>query len=118
MSIPPAIPEESRVSAAPTALGVVVEGFSALPGWADVWAAGPPGLEARATKIRALWMTAKRMSWSACFEQISKSALYQGTTSVVPKRGSRTRAFSPCGAISLSVRLRAAFGSSTCEEDY
>jgi len=45
-SIPPAIPEESRVSAAPTVLGVVVEGFPALPGWADVWAAGPPGLEA------------------------------------------------------------------------
>jgi hypothetical protein len=46
VSIPPAIQEESRVSAAPTAPGVVVEGFPALPGWADVWAAGPLGLEA------------------------------------------------------------------------
>jgi hypothetical protein len=27
------------------------------------------------------------------------------------------RLFSPCGAVSLSVRLRAAFGSSTREED-
>jgi hypothetical protein len=64
-----------------------------------------------------LLMTAKLMSGSACFEPISKSALYQGTTLVVPKRANRTRAFSPCGAISLSVRLWAAFGSSTCEGD-
>ena len=99
----------------------------------------------------SLLMTAKLMSRSVCFEPISESALYQGTTSVVPKRASRTRAlqaaekrkflegdglqavhncflmntalaaegaafapystffrnlFSPCGAISLSVRLR------------
>ena len=39
-------------------------------------------------------MTAKLMSRSVCFE-ISKSALYQGTTSVVPKRASRTRALAP-----------------------
>jgi hypothetical protein len=51
-------------------------------------------------------MTEKLMSRSICFEPISKSALYQGTTSVVPKRASGTRAFSPCGAISLSVPLR------------
>jgi hypothetical protein len=37
--------------------------------------------------LRALLMTAKLMSRSVCFEPISKSALYQGTTSVVPKRG-------------------------------
>jgi hypothetical protein len=36
---------------------------------------------------QGLWMTAKLMSGSVCFEPISKSALYQGTTSVVPKRG-------------------------------
>jgi hypothetical protein len=35
------------------------------------------------------------MSGSVCFEPISKSALYQGTTSVVPKRGCRTRALAP-----------------------
>jgi hypothetical protein len=40
-------------------------------------------------------MTAKLMSRSVCFEPISKSALYQGTTSVVPKRASRTRALAP-----------------------
>jgi hypothetical protein len=66
---------------------------------------------------QGLLITAKLMSGSVCFEPISKSALYQGTTSVVPKKASRTRALSPCGAISLSVRLRPAFGSSTCEED-
>jgi len=62
-------------------------------------------------------MTAKLMSGSVCFEPIWKSALYQGTTSVVPKRGQKDEGFSPCGAISLSVRLRQPFGSSTCEED-
>jgi hypothetical protein len=66
---------------------------------------------------RALLMTAKLMSGSVCFEPISKSALYQGTTSVVPKRASRTRALAPAALFSLSVRLRAAFGRSTCEED-
>ena len=40
-------------------------------------------------------MTAKLMSGLVCFEPISKSALYQGTTSVVPKRASRTRALAP-----------------------
>ena len=40
-------------------------------------------------------MTAKLMSGSVCFEPIPKSALYQGTTSVVPKRASRTRASAP-----------------------
>ncbi len=40
-------------------------------------------------------MTAKLMSGSVCFEPISKSALYQGTTSVVPKRARRTRALAP-----------------------
>ena len=34
------------MSAAPTALGIAIDGYPALPGWADVWAAGPPGLEA------------------------------------------------------------------------
>ncbi len=42
---------------------------------------------------------------------------HQGPTLVGPIRASRTKGFSPCGAISLSVRFRAAFGSSTCEED-
>src|ERR1700674_510495 len=42
-----------------------------------------------------LLMTAKLLSRSVCFEPISKSALYQGTTSVVPKRASRTRALAP-----------------------
>src|SRR5580704_2251285 len=45
--------------------------------------------------MRALLMTAKLMSRSVCFEPISKSALYQGTTSVVPKWASRTRALAP-----------------------
>jgi hypothetical protein len=53
------------------------------------------------------------MSGSVCFEPISKSALYQGTTSVVPKRASRTRALAPAALFSLSVRLPAAFGRST-----
>src|ERR1700688_4084469 len=44
---------------------------------------------------RGLLMTAKLRSRSVCFEPISKSALYQGTTSVVPKRASRTRALAP-----------------------
>jgi hypothetical protein len=35
-----------------------------------------------------------------------ESALYQGTTSVVPKRASRTRALAPAALFSLSVRLR------------
>jgi hypothetical protein len=34
------------VSVAPTALSIVIDGYPALPGWADVWPAGPPGLEA------------------------------------------------------------------------
>jgi hypothetical protein len=29
-----------------------VEGFPALPGWADVWAAGPPGLEAAVNQAK------------------------------------------------------------------
>jgi hypothetical protein len=58
-------------------------------------------------------MTAKLMSRSICFEPISKSALYQGTTSVVPLRAIRTKAlesawelefyeFSPEGTAELS----------------
>jgi len=43
--------------------------------------------------------------------------LYQGTTLVGPFRASKDEGFSPCCAISLSVRLRAAFDSSTCEEN-
>jgi hypothetical protein len=37
-------------------------------------------------------MTAKLMSRSICFEPISKSALYQGTTLVGPLRAIRTKA--------------------------
>src|SRR5580704_6619747 len=52
------------------------------------------GLEREPIPQRLL--TAKLMSGTVCFEPISKSALYQGTTSVVPKRGvSRTRALAP-----------------------
>jgi hypothetical protein len=47
----------------------------------------------------ALWMTAKLMSGSVFFEPISKSALYQGTTSVVPKKASRTRALAPAALL-------------------
>jgi hypothetical protein len=36
---------------------------------------------------------------SLCFEPKSKSALYQGTTSVVPKKSQYDEGFSPCGAI-------------------
>lgn len=46
----------------------------------------PTGLPYRSRRGWLL-MTAKLMSGSVCFEPISKSALYQGTTSVVPKRG-------------------------------
>jgi hypothetical protein len=100
-----------------------------------VWRAGLPGLGScwvffcgsLTQELSTLWhcqraaakkllMIAKLMSRSVCFEPISKSALYQGTTSVGPKRASRTRGFSPCGAISLSS-ASAAFRSSTCEED-
>jgi hypothetical protein len=35
---------DDRFSAAPTALGSFWIDFPALPGWADVWVAGPPGL--------------------------------------------------------------------------
>jgi hypothetical protein len=52
-----------------------------------------------------LLMTAKLMSRSVCFEPISKSALYQGTTSVVPKRASRTRGF-----IAPAALFRSQFG--------
>jgi hypothetical protein len=63
VSIPRAIPEESRVSAAPTALGVVVEGFPALPRWADVWAAGPPGLEAAVNRASFFLLAGKAVKW-------------------------------------------------------
>jgi hypothetical protein len=63
VSIPRAIPEESRVSAAPTALGVVVEGFPALPGWADVWAAGPPGLETAGKSSVFFLLAGKAVKW-------------------------------------------------------
>ncbi len=63
MSIPPAIPEESRVSAAPTALGVVVEGFPALPGRADVWATGLPGLEAAVNRAEFYLLAGKAVKW-------------------------------------------------------
>jgi hypothetical protein len=65
VSIPRAIPQESRVSAAPTALGVVVEGFPALPGWADVWAAGPPGLEAAVNRVYFFLLAGKTVKWRA-----------------------------------------------------
>jgi hypothetical protein len=32
-------------SAAPTALGIILHQYPALPGWADVWRAGPTGLD-------------------------------------------------------------------------
>jgi hypothetical protein len=64
-----------------------------------------------------LLMTAKLMSRSVCFEPISKSALYQGTTSVVLKRASRTRGFKPLRRHFPLNSVSAAFGSSTCEED-
>ena len=61
------------------------------------------GLTSRAVKAQRasglLLMTAKLMSGSVCFEPISKSALYQGTTSVVPKRASRTRALAPAALL-------------------
>jgi hypothetical protein len=37
--------------------------------------------------------------------------------SFLPDREFFRSLFSPCGAISLSVRLRVAFGNSTCQED-
>jgi hypothetical protein len=50
-------------------------------------------------------MPAELVSESVSFEQISTSALYQGTTSVVPHKAANDEGFSPCGAISLPVRL-------------
>src|SRR5580704_8861087 len=76
VSIPPAIPEESRVSAAPTALSVVVEGFPALPGWLwSFYIFSIPGMIYRASVLGF--------------------ALYQGTTSVVPLTRN-DQGFSPC----------------------
>ncbi len=80
----------------------------------------PVPFRERKTYLRApqgLLMTAKLMSRSVCFEPISESALYQGTTSVVPKRASRTRAFKPLRRYFPLSSASAAFGSSTCEED-
>src|SRR5271168_3376989 len=51
-------------------------------------------------------MPAKLTSESVCLEPISKSALYQGTTSVVPKRANRTRALAPAELFSYRFRLR------------
>jgi hypothetical protein len=65
---------------------------------------------------RALLMPAELISELVWLDPISTDALYQGTTSVVPQ-ASNDEGFSPCGAISLSVRLGAAFRSSTCHED-
>jgi hypothetical protein len=33
------------MSAAPKALDIILDAYPALPDWADVWAAGPPGLD-------------------------------------------------------------------------
>lgn len=40
---PPVVP--SSMSAAPTALDIILDAYPALPDWADGWAAGPPGLD-------------------------------------------------------------------------
>src|SRR5882757_582284 len=47
-----------------------------------------------------------------------KNALYQDTASVVPQKSQMMRALvSPRGSLSLSARLRTAFGSSTSQQD-
>ncbi len=45
---------DDRFSAAPTALGSSSIDFPALPGWADVWAVGPPGLASMAIFCRVI----------------------------------------------------------------
>jgi hypothetical protein len=62
-------------------------------------------------------MTAKLRSGSVRFEQNFGKCFVSGHDFSRAIKGWLDEGFSPCGVISLSVRLRAAFGSSTCEED-
>src|SRR5579859_4192004 len=50
--------------------------------------------------------------FSLSFQRNFKSALYQGTTSVVPQKSQMTRALAPAALFLLSIGLRGPFGSS------
>jgi hypothetical protein len=64
-----------------------------------------------------LLMTAKLMSGSACFEPISKSALYRDTTSVVPKTAGRTRALAPAALFPSQFGFGQRLAAPACDED-